>query len=633
MCGICGIFDRSSRHGDLIADEISIRKMTNTLRHRGPDHMGTYLDRPIALGNTRLSIIDLSDSANQPMTLMDGAYAITFNGEIYNYIELRKDLESRGVRFGTTSDTEVLLQLYIHKGTECLNELRGMFAFAIWNRKEKRLFLARDRVGEKPLVYTNHKGLFCFGSEIKSLLSLPQLPREIDPVGLHYGLHYVNIPAPYSAFKNIRKLRPSEYMMVTSDHLSIHRYWKPKFNAAQLITDPEEAACEFNRCLDETVSILCRSDVPIGATLSGGLDSSAVVASMCRSMTNFDTFCISGDIEGTDTEISAARMVAAHFNTNHHELTFKTDQLSSIQKVIRSFDEPVATFVPLHAYTLASLVRNHVKVAMTGNGGDELFGGYSDHQTLRRIDRKLNLWNQLEKWHVAPCLDLIPLPGLRSSRQKYQALRLTPLNRIAVAIRFSKIQPFYDRMYSDKMKSLVSDSNPADLLCERFDQYGAPSLMDGLFFQQLMVSSQHSIVDIPDISGMANSLEYRSPFLDVKMMELAMRIPAALKVGCKRNSLSNKVILRKALASRLPAEIVKMEKRGFGSAIPYHSWVMDDWSEYITKRLRSPALQDTGLFEIDKLAGYYEYSRMIGQAPMESFWGVVMISEWLDTYF
>lgn len=270
-------------------------------------------------------------------------------------------------------------------------------------------------------------------------------------------------------------------MIVTSDHVSTHRYWKPKFNAAQLITNPEEATGEFNRCLDETVSILCRSDVPICATLSGGLDSSAVVASMYRSMKNINTFFIGSDIEGTGTEISAARKVAAHFNTNHHELTFKTDHLSSIWNVIRSFDEPVATFVPLHAYTLASIVRNHVKVAMTGNGGDELFGGYSDHHTLRHIEHKLNLWNRLEKWHVAPCLDLIPLPGLRSSRQKYQALRQTPLNRIAATIRFSKIQPFYDHMYSDKMKSLVSDSNPADLLCERFDQYGAPSLIDGLF--------------------------------------------------------------------------------------------------------------------------------------------------------
>ncbi len=633
MCGICGIFDRSSRREDVIAKEKFIRKMTDTLEHRGPDRTNIYLDRSIALGNARLAVIDLSDSANQPMTIRNGDYAITFNGEIYNYIELKKDLEERGVRFDSASDTEVLLQLYVHKGIACLNELRGMFAFAIWDRKEKRLFLARDRAGEKPLVYTNQNGLFCFGSEIKSLLALPQISREIDPVGLHLGLHYVNVPAPYSAFKDIRKLRPSEYMTVTSDRVSIHRYWKPMFTTAGLITDPNDAADEFNRCFDETVNLLCRSDVPIGATLSGGLDSSAVVASMHRTMKTIDTFCVSGEMEAAGIEMSAARKVAERFHTNHHELTFETKQLSSIRNVICSFDEPVATFVPLHAHTLASLIRKYVKVAMTGNGGDELFGGYADCQVLRSIDRKLNLWGLLEKWHLAPCLGVIPLAGLKRSRQKYQALQQIPLNKIAASIRFSQMRPFFDHIYSDKMKSLVGESDPSDLLSERFDQYGAGRLLDGFFFQQLMLTSQHSIVDIPDITGMANSLEYRSPFLDVKMMELAMRIPASQKVGWKQDSLSNKMMLRKALTSRLPVEIVTMEKRGFGSAIPYHSWVLNDWSDYVSKRLHSPALEDMGLFEIDKLLAYYQYARTTGQAAMESFWGIVMISEWLESYF
>jgi asparagine synthase (glutamine-hydrolysing) len=632
MCGICGIFDRSSCNDEWIADENVIWKMTNTLTHRGPDQKGVHVDGPMALGNTRLAIIDLSDAGKQPMLSANGDYAVSFNGEIYNYIELRQMLQKKGVRFRSNSDTEVLLQLYITKGIECLKNLRGMFAFAIWDRKKELLFLARDRAGEKPLVYAEYNGYFCFGSEIKSLLALPGMPRKLDPIGLHYGFHHVNVPAPYSAFSHIRKLRPAECMVVTKHKVSVERYWQPRFHDAQRISDPDEAVFELNRCLDETVNIICRSDVPIGAMLSGGLDSSAVVAAMHEAGKPVDTFCVSHTQEASDPEFAAARRVADHFQTRHHELAFRPEKLASVRDVVCSFDEPVATFVPLHAHTLSSMIRRHVKVALTGNGGDELFGGYPDHQNLRRIEQKMRLWDRLEKWYLGPVLGRVPLRGLQNSRRKYGRLHRMPLNRIAAEMRTSRLQAFYAGIYSDGMKSMVADCDVQKLWVDRFDAYGAPTIFDGFLFQQVMVGSQHSIVDIPDISGMANSLEYRSPFLDVKMMELAMRIAENLKVPPSGGNRAGKWILRQALKSRLPADIVTMKKSGFGSAIPYQRWFLNEWSEYVEKRLASSALADSGLFDTARLKNLYHRARLGGGAPIDMIWGVVMTSEWLDVY-
>lgn len=632
MCGICGIFDRSSSNGNWITNEAVIRSMTDTLNHRGPDQRGIYSDGKVALGSTRLAIIDLSDAGKQPMVSADGDYIISFNGEIYNYLEIRQSLEQQGVSFRSTSDTEVLLQLYIIKGTNCLQDLRGMFAFAIWDRKKNLLFLARDRAGEKPLVYAEYNGYFCFGSEIKSLLSLPGMPRKLDPVGLHHGFHYINVPAPYSAFQHIRKLQPAEFMIVSEKKVSINRYWQPKFGDAQLITDPQEAVFELNRCLDDAVNIVCRSDVPIGVMLSGGLDSSAVVSAMHATGKSINSFCVSHKSNVSDPETASARIVAEHFNTRHHELSFDTDKLAVVRDVVCSFDEPVVSFVPLHAHTLASLIRKKVKVALTGNGGDELLGGYPDHQHLLYLDGQMALWNRLDRWQIGPILARMPIRSLQNSRRGIEHLRQLGLNRIAAEIRMNGFKDFYANVYSDRMKSLAADCDVQKLWVDRFEEYGAPSIFDGVLFQQLMVGSQHSIVDIPDISGMTHSLEYRSPFLDVKMMELAMRIPPEMKVRSNRGSVSSKWILRQALKERLPAKIVEMGKSGFGSAIPYHSWAHHEWSQYITQRLGSEALAESGLFDQDRLKKAYVEARLGGRVPIDLIWGVVMTSEWLDAY-
>jgi asparagine synthase (glutamine-hydrolysing) len=324
-------------------------------------------------------------------------------------------------------------------------------------------------------------------------------------------LHYVNVPAPYSAFKHIRKLQPAEYMLVSRKGLTIDRYWRPRYYPTILIKSPREAVYELNRCLDETVKIMCRSDVPLGAMLSGGLDSSAVVTAMRQEHGRVDTFCVSHDIHGNDPEFEAARKVAAKYGTRHLELTFHHNQLATARDVVRSFSEPVASFVPLHAHALAALIRKHVKVALTGSGGDELFGGYHDHRTFCKLDKKSYIWKQLDKYGLGRLAEVLPVKGIRRSKRKYMGLRGIPLNQIAAQLRLRHAATFSDMVYSDKMKFMVDGCDSSELLVENFDSYGASTILDGYLIQQLMVISQHGIVDIPDTAGMANSLEYRSP--------------------------------------------------------------------------------------------------------------------------
>lgn len=630
MCGICGIYYPELSK---TPERATIEAMTARLRHRGPDGSGVHIDGPVGLGATRLAIIDLSHRADQPMVLAGGNYVISFNGEIYNHVELRQELEQQGVRFETSSDTEVLLRLYMLRGVACLDVLRGMFAFAIWDRKLGQLFLARDRAGEKPLVYAQWNGMFAFASEIKALLAIPGLPREIDPVGLHYGLHYVNVPAPYSAFRHIRKLRSAEYMIVSQSGVRRERYWSPRIDAASRITSSREAAHEVRRCLEDTVKIICRSDVPIGAMLSGGLDSSGVVSLMGSSGRSFDTFCVSYDHPSRDAEFTAARLVADRYRTRHHELIFREDQLAAAAEAVRSFDEPFATFVPLHATALSRLIGSRVKVAITGNGGDELFGGYADHRTLLRLEQRLPLWNRIGGWGAGRIIERLPLRMLRRSWDKYRAMGAVPRNRLAAELRMAAAAAFCGETYSTAMKAATREVDAFDLFVAAYDEYGGDSLLEGFLVQQLLVGSQHSIVDIPDITGMASSLEYRSPFLDRQMIELAARIPARFKVDPGLGDAGGKMVLREALKDLLPPEVLSMKKAGFGSPIPYRSWMTGEWSGYVRERLASEKLSGAGLFDSRSLLSLHDHARLGHPAPLDLLWGVVMISQWLEEYF
>ena len=623
MCGICGIL-RTNGAAVEPRDVQGVRLMTERLRHRGPDGSGQYADELVALGAARLAIIDLSPKAQQPMVAADGDWAIVFNGEIYNYVELRQELEQSGVAFSSQSDTEVLLRLFMQRGPECLRELRGMLAFAVWDRRRRRLFLARDRAGEKPLVYSRQNGAFVFASEIQALLALPWIPREIDPVGIHYGLHYVSVPAPHSAFKNVRKLRPAEWLMVTPEGVESDIYWRPRYSGREMLRSRGECIEAINACLDDTVGLMARSDVPVGAMLSGGIDSSAVVASLAGCLPRFETFCIGYGVAPEGGEFGPARVVADRFGTKHHALAFGAQDISALAAVVRAYAEPVAAFVPMHAHVLSARIGEHVKVALTGNGGDELYGGYDEHRRLLEMERRWRVRRFLDRCGIGKAARMLPLRGAGGQAS---------LGRWAAELRLGAAHDFCGAVYSPRMKALCRDCDPSDLYAEAFESFASPGVLDNFMFQQLALGSQHSLVDIPDISGMAHSLEYRSPFLDVRMIELAGRIPAGFKVAADRRGPGGKRILRDALRGRLPPEIVEMRKAGFGSSIPYARWMLTDWAEMVTAKLESQALQDADLFSAEALTAMLLAAQRARPVPLELLWGVVVLAQWLEEFF
>jgi asparagine synthase (glutamine-hydrolysing) len=632
MCGICGIFHFDGHPAD-DRDHRDVVQMTEALRHRGPDSQGHYWDGPVVLGAARLAIIDPSSTANQPMVSSDGDLVIVFNGEIYNSLELRDQLEKEGVFFRTQSDTEVLLALYRKKGPACLSDLRGMFALAIWNRTQKTLFLARDRVGEKPLVYYQDQKTFIFCSEITPLVGLTRIRRHPDPVGIHYGIFYLHVPAPYTAFKDIRKFPPASYLLISDHHSKIVKYWRGRFGADNIIKDQQEAITELNQCLDDTIRLMSRSDVPLGATLSGGLDSSAVVSALVKERNHLPTFCISHQQHTADREFEAARLVAARYTTDHYEITISPNSINSLGKLIRAYGEPIATPVALHADLLAAAIKPYVTVVLTGNGGDELFGGYPDHRWLYRWDEQNQITNPMgsnangqTNLGAAIARDVIPWDDHNLLWKLFPGL-VWPTRRLKMMAVFCR------NLYSSKMKEITAAHDPRVLCQDLFAECQAGNLFDGFLYQQLLLLSQHSIVYIPDISGMANAVEFRSPFLDIKMIELAMRIPARLKVLPERGESGGKFILRQALQGRLPEATLSLPKAGFGSSVPYPRWFWGEWLETVARYLRSPLLMDSGLFDPLRLEVLFIMGCHGRPVPLELMFNLAMIALWLETFW
>jgi len=379
MCGICGILSPEP------VDEGLLRSMCDVLKHRGPDEEGYYTDYDtgggIGLGHRRLSIIDLEDG-RQPIYNEDKSVWIVYNGESYNFQELRPELESKGHRFYTHTDTEVIVHLYEEYGVDCLNHLRGMFAFAIWDVKRKRLFLARDRAGQKPLVYTRCRDKFIFASEIKSILKNKDVERQVDPYSLDLYLNYQYAPAPRTIFKGINKLPPAHYLIYEKGKVTVERYWDLSFEP-KLKISKKEAQGEIIRLLEESTKLRLVSDVPLGVFLSGGVDSSAIVAMMARLGVNpIKTFSI-GFQESEFNELEYARVIAEQFKTEHKEFIVKPDAIEVLPKLIWHYNEPFADSSAIPTYYVAKMTSEYVKVVLNGDGGDESFGGYERYAGMK----------------------------------------------------------------------------------------------------------------------------------------------------------------------------------------------------------------------------------------------------------
>lgn len=572
MCGIAGFVLR-----DGVAQMPVVRSMCDEIIHRGPDDSGYHVDGPCGIGMRRLSIIDLS-SGHQPIANEDESVWVVFNGEIYNFQELRKELTSRGHRFKTNSDTETLVHLYEEDGISGVSKLRGMFAYAIWDSRKQELFIARDRFGKKPLYYAELPDGFWFGSELKCLRAAG-VPMTVDPEALRLYFQFTFIPDPHSPYKEIKKLAPGGWIKYRADgRMRQGRYWTlplPAERARPGMT--EEDACDAIRDIfDESVRMRMISDVPLGAFLSGGIDSSSVVASMARqSMQPVKTFSI-GFEEAQFNELPAAKLVAQEYNTEHHEILVRPDSVDLVSKLIHYFDEPFGDSSAIPTYIVSQFAAEHVKVALTGDGGDELFSGY---ESLFLVDK-------------ARRFDRIPAPVRASiswlaDRLPYSAFGKNYLKMLS---RKTPIERYFDLNYAPfYMRDALLKDNwrlPGDnaYIWQTFGDNIAGDDSDILtrvaYFEATTLLTSDMLVKV-DRMSMANSLEVRCPLLDHKLAELAMSIPHSWKMGKGRG----KQILLKAIGDRLPSKLLTLPKKGFG--VPLAQWFRGSLHSFLWDHLTS----------------------------------------------
>jgi len=636
VCGIAGVVDNSGKPVEL---EL-LKAMASKLTHRGPDDEGFYRNHsgeaagvqsgPSAgLAFRRLSIIDL-EGGHQPMANEDNTCFLVFNGEIYNFQTLRAQLQDLGHRFRTRSDGETILHAYESFGIEgALARLRGMFAFAIWDQKARTLILARDRLGKKPLVYYHSHNRLCFASEFAALLQDKRIMRQIDWSALYHYLTYMCVPAPLSAFKGVKKLPPAHYLTWKHGRVEIRRYWRLSYQPKLRIS--REEACEgIREKFLEAVRLRMVSDVPLGAFLSGGIDSSAVVAAMSMvSSRTVKTFSI-GFSEKKFNELPFARITARHYSTEHREFIVEPKALEVLPVLVERYGEPYADSSAIPSFYLAKMTRQHVTVALNGDGGDESFTGYRRHYANRMADRFHRL-PQPARWAMRSVLKML-VP------QAYERTHLVAgLRRFADAAdlprpeRFMHWMGFFTEegkraLLNGKVLQEVSSLDSAELLAELFAEVEELDGADAALFVDMMFYLPNDLLVKMDIATMAVSLEGRSPFLDHELMEFAARLPAEYKL--RQNRL--KAILKEAVSPWLPAEILKKPKWGF--AVPIGEWFRGELRDFLCDHLLGETARARGYFkhsEVERLVQLHlRRQRDLGH----HLWILLMFELWQRTF-
>jgi len=629
MCGICGVINSSSEPIPLSL----LQEMTRTLHHRGPDSEGYEQVEGASLGFQRLAIIDVQ-SGGQPMSNEDDTLWITFNGEIYNFQSLRKQIEDTGRhRFKTHCDTEVILHLYEEYGENCLQDLRGMFAFAIWDRKKKRLFAARDRFGKKPFVYfpTRQRGI-AFASELKALQKHPDFPTKIDLSSIHLYLSLQYVPAPRTIYEGVYKL-PAAHCLTwsASEGIQVRRYWDLKYDPKELISY-QDAKHRLREQLEESVRLRMISDVPLGAFLSGGIDSSVVVSLMAQNSSRpIKTFSI-GFEEETYSEIPYARSVAKRYHTDHHEFIVRPALIDILPKLAWYYSEPFADSSALPSYYLSQQTREHVTVALSGDGGDEVFAGYHRYRAMAAM----RFWNVLPSSLRRAALTATR--GLTGARNPEAPLRkLQRLLRTGTLVPPAQYLRTLEYFHSEELRELWEPAHQKE-----FDKASLSSLE--LFESTLQRSSPASPVDrwmfldlnhyLPDclmikidIASMANSLEVRSPFLDHKLVEECARWPSSWKY---RPLGPTKKILKDVFSKDLPAPILRRRKQGFG--VPISQWFRGPLKNYLRETLLSPRALSRGYFRPKVLERFIHQHESGVQDRSYGLWALLMLELWHQEY-
>lgn len=574
MCGICGKLYHSK---DRTVDGELLRSMASVINHRGPDDEGIYVKGNVGLAHKRLSILDLSPAGHQPMSNEDGSIWIVFNGEIYNFLDLREDLIKKGHTFISQTDTETIIHLYEEKGVECVHHLRGMFAFAIWDENKERLFCARDRAGKKPFVYAHSQEGLLFASEIKSLLRDPVVEKSLDYRALHHYLTYQYVPSPLSIFKSIKKLPPAHILIYEKGDIAVKRYWNLSYQNKLHLSSVEDYGERFRDLFEEAVKIRLRSDVPLGAFLSGGIDSSLVVAVMSRLMDQpVKTFSIGFEEEEYD-EVRFARLIAEKYRTDHHEFTVKPDAVTILPKIVWHYNEPFADSSAIPTYYVSKMTRDFVTVALNGDGGDESFAGYERYVADKLADYYRKVPPFVREGIVRRVVDKLPHSTNRRNffrrlKRFVKGISEVPERRYVRWICFFDNE-MKDDLYTASFKELNHECDSVDLTVKWYEQADAEQFLDRTLFVDVMSYLPEDLLVKVDIASMAHSLEARSPFLDHKIMEFAASLPPDLKL----RGIETKYLLKQTLSDLVPREILHRKKMGFG--VPLDVWFRNDLRE------------------------------------------------------
>jgi len=594
----------------------------------------------VGLGHRRLSIIDLTSAAHQPMCNENGSIWIVYNGEIYNFQDLRERLEQDGHLFKSNSDTEVILHAYEEWDIECLRHFRGMFAFAIWDSNLQRLFLARDRLGKKPLVYISQNNRLAFASEIKALLQIPWVERKIDHYALDHYLTYQYVPSPNTIFEGIKKLPPAHYLLYDrKGDVRIERYWKLNFNGnSQSYSDIKELEDRIRTELEESVKLRLVSDVPLGAFLSGGVDSSLVVGIMAKlSRSPVKTFSIGFEEKEFD-ELSYARLVSNHFATEHHEFIVKPNAVEILPKLVWHYNEPFADSSAIPTYYVAHLTKDFVKVVLTGDAGDENFAGYRRYLFGLWVPFVTKVPEKMRKEVIPPCLRAIASFHVKEAKLNRLADFLGVLSHDQEKNYLEQIKAFNTKekedIYTENFREEMEKIDSFDFLLRKFKDSGTDDFLERLLYVDINSYLPEDLLVKMDIATMANSLEARVPFLDHKFMEFVASVPSQLKLkGLKR-----KFVLKTAFKDFLPDVIFERKKMGFG--VPISRWFRNELKDYICEILLDPRTLNRGYFKkegIERLLNdhirlRYEHSARIWALLFLEMWFRVFIDKGGDSF-
>lgn len=627
MCGIAGIiyFDNITPKPEII------KRMTDVMAHRGPDDEGIYISGPVGLGHRRLAIIDLSPAGKQPMCNEDATIWITYNGEIYNFIDIRKELLKQGHIFRSATDTEVIIHAYEEWGIDCLKYFNGMFAFVLWDERKRHLWLVRDRIGVKPLFYCKLPQCLIFGSEIKSILCYSEVPRTIDYEALSYYLALNYTPAPFTLFEHVRQLLPGHYLMVnTEGHIKDIEYWNLVYHEDE--TGNEKSYLDdFNALLEDSVRLRLISDVPFGAFLSGGIDSSSIVYWMSRNLNApVKTFSI-GFGEPSYDELEYARAVSQNIHTDHYEQIVTADTATILPKIVWHAEEPTADSSMVAVYYLSQLARKHVTMVLSGDGADELLAGYETYQAyyLLRLYRWLPAW--LRQHVIMPLVKLLPVSDSKVSfdfklRRFVTGAELMPEDAHATW-RLIFDAETRAKLLLTALQHPGVNADVIDLYRAEFSKTNARNPLNRMLYVDTRFYLPNDMLVKIDRMSMAHSLEVREPYLDYRLVEFLASVPPRLKL---KNFYQKKYLLKISMKEKLPNSILRRKKQGFN--VPNARWIKNDMKPFVLDTLSNTRIKELEIFDCKVVENILKDHFEEKSDNSHQIWCLLTIVLWWDQF-